>query len=105
LRAQWPQVRADLDRGVPVPLGVVTVASARPADLADNHQVLAYGYELAGGHLRVRVNDPNPGRDDAVAIEVDTAAPARARAFTHNLDLDRPVRGFFRTTYAPLAPP
>lgn len=105
LRVQWPQVRADLDRGVPVPLGVVTVASSRPADLGHNHQVLAYGYELSGGHLSVRVYDPNRGPCDDVTIGVDTAAPSQAREFTHNLDLDRPVRGFFRTAYTPLAPP
>ena len=105
LRVQWPQVRADLDRGIPVPLGVVTVASARPVDLGHNHQVLAYGYEVNGGHLAVRVYDPNRGQRDDITIDVDTGTPTRARAFTHNLDLDRPVRGFFRTAYTPLAPP
>ena len=45
IRVQWPQIRADLDRGTPAALGVVTVASSRPADLALNHQVLAYGYD------------------------------------------------------------
>ena len=44
-QVQWPLIRADLDRGIPAPLGVVTVASSRPADLALNHQVLAYAYE------------------------------------------------------------
>src|SRR5580658_4389096 len=44
IKTQWPQIAADLDSGTPAALGVVTVASASPADLGVNHQVLAYGY-------------------------------------------------------------
>lgn len=47
---EWPGIRAELDRGSPVPLGVITVASRQPRDLALNHQVLAYG--VPGGHRR-----------------------------------------------------
>jgi len=37
----WAQIRADLDRGTPAALGLVTARSTKPADLALNHQVLA----------------------------------------------------------------
>ena len=104
VRIQWPQVKKDLDRGLPVPLGVVTVASRNPKDLALNHQVLAVGYEVGGPHVKVQVYDPNRGRRDDVAITMDTSAPARPVPFDHNLGLGRPVRGFFRVAYTPRTP-
>jgi hypothetical protein len=96
---QWPGIAADLDRGVPVALGVVAARSARPGHLVHNHQVLAYAYEPAGDGVAVRVYDPNRGPRDDVVIRFGPDG------FDHNLDLDRPVRGFFRVPYRPVAPP
>jgi hypothetical protein len=104
VETQWPQIRADLDRGIPVPLGVVTVASAKPADLGLNHQVLAYDYDRSGTGVSLRVYDPNRGQRDDISIRFDESAPAGSAAFTHNLDIGHPVRGFFRTEYAPVPP-
>jgi hypothetical protein len=105
VRVQWPQIKKDLDRGLPVPVGVVTAASRNPKDLALNHQVLAFGYETDGSHVTVRVYDPNRGRRDDITIAMDTGAPAKAVAFAHNLGLGpRPVRGFFRAAYTPHTP-
>jgi len=105
VRVQWPQIKKDLDRGLPVPIGVVTVASKNPKDLALNHQVLAFGYRADGSHTTVRVYDPNRGRRDDITIRMDTSAPAKAVAFDHNLGLGRrPVRGFFRAAYTPRKP-
>jgi hypothetical protein len=105
IRTQWPQIKADLDRGTPAALGVVTVASSSPADLALNHQVLAYAYEQSGDEVSVRVYDPNRGQRDDVWIRFDTSTPTKATTFTHNLGVGHPVRGFFRTAYAPSTPP
>ena len=101
IRVQWPQIRADLDRGTPAALGVVTVASSRPADLALNHQVLAYGYDRSGDQVTVRVYDPNRGQRDDIWIQFDTSTPTKPTTFTHNLGIGHPVRGFFRTAYVP----
>jgi hypothetical protein len=99
---EWPRIRLDLDRGVPVPLGVITVASRQPRELASNHQVLAYGYRTAGPRASLRVYDPNRGRRDDVAITFDTSTPAAPTPFGHNLAIGgRRVRGFFRTGYRP----
>jgi hypothetical protein len=105
IRQQWPSVKDSIDAGVPAALGVVTVASSSPADLGQNHQVLAYAYTLAGTDVTVHVYDPNSGQDDAVRIRFDTAAPQQATTFSHNLNLDLPVRGFFMTAYSPASPP
>jgi hypothetical protein len=74
---EWPAIRAALDAGQPCPLGLVKIRSANPLDLGQNHQVLAYGYDLAGTALRIGVYDPNQAdRDDAV-IALDVADPSR----------------------------
>jgi hypothetical protein len=109
LAQEWPAVRADLDRGVPCPLGLVRTRSWNPKDLGKNHQVLAYGYDLTtaagsvGGELRVFVYDPYwPGRDD-VAIRVSLADPLESSTVAY-VDGDAPVRGFFRSIYRPADP-
>jgi hypothetical protein len=98
---QWPAVRARLDAGEPAALGVVTVASANPLLLGANHQVLAYGYSIAGTEITLRVYDPNRGPDDAIWIRFGVDGDG----FSHDLGLERPVRGFFLTRYAPAEPP
>ena len=105
IEVQWPQIRSDLDAGTPAALGVVTVASAHPKDLGQNHQVLACGYEVAGTQVTVMVYDPNQGQRDDIAISFDCGQPTRPTQFRHNLGLDHPVRGFFRTAYAPAKVP
>jgi hypothetical protein len=99
---EWPRVRATIDAGQPAALGVVTVASANPLLLGHNHQVLAYRYEAAGPQVTLAVYDPNSGPDDRVRIRFDSS---RRDAFAHNLNIGRPVRGFFLTAYAPATPP
>jgi hypothetical protein len=102
---QWPGARDDLDSGVPVPLGLVTMRTADPLGLAQNHQVLAYGYRREGAAVTVQVYDPNSGPRDDVAISFSDADPHRGTAFDHNIDIGHPVRGFFRTAYSPAEPP
>jgi hypothetical protein len=100
---QWPAVKALLDRGQPATLGVVTVASANPLLLGHNHQVLAYSYHQADAGVTLLVYDPNSGPDDAVTVRFSTAPPVGA--FTHNIAVPWPVRGFFLTRYNPAEPP
>ncbi len=105
IKVQWNQIKVDLDHGIPVALGIVTVASAKPSDLGHNHQVLSYGYDVAGPEVTVRVYDPNCGQRDDVAITFDAGAPDRHTLFSHTLCIGGPVRGFFRTAYSPASPP
>jgi hypothetical protein len=102
-RLHWPAVKGLLDAGTPAALGVVTVASANPLLLGGNHQVLAYRYLAEGTQVILHVYDPNSGPDDSVWIRFDTSADPPA--FTHNIGLRMPVRGFFLTRYAPARPP
>lgn len=101
----WPAVKAKLDAGVPATIGVVTVASANPLQLGANHQVIAYAYSVAGSEVTLRVYDPNSGPADDIWIRFVAAGGTAASAgFAHNLGLNRPVRGFFLTSYSAAAP-
>jgi hypothetical protein len=105
IAVHWPRIRASLDHGTPTPLGLVTVASANPLQLGHNHQALAFGYALSGSEVILQVYDPNSGQDDGIAISFDASSPAQATTFRHNLNLARPVRGFFHAAYSPAVPP
>jgi hypothetical protein len=95
---EWPKVRAQLDRDTLVPLGLVKVHSLNPLAMGENHQVLAYGYDLdeGAGALRVWVYDPNyPGEDD-ISLALNVVAPPSV-PLTYSTGSR--VRGFFYTRY------
>ena len=61
---EWPRIRADLDAGRPAALGVVKVEGWDIRKIAQNHQVMAYGYDLdeEKNEATIRIYDPNyPG--------------------------------------------
>ena len=77
IKIEWPLVRRGIDAGHPVTLGLVRAKSDNPFDLKFNHQVLAYGYEVAGQVAILRIYDPNfPDRDD-VTLSVPLRDPTR----------------------------
>ena len=101
--AEWPAIRADLDGGRPCPLGLIKVESVNPFDVGDNHQILAYGYDLDGTDLTLRLYDPNyPDRDD-VTLQLSTASAHVPIPLTYTPAED--VFCFFRTPYSPRQPP
>jgi len=104
---QWPAVRTELDRGRPCPLGLVKVASANPADIRKNHQVLAYGYDVTGTTVAVHVYDPNQADNDDVTLSFEMADPAGPLlvAMTPDVSAAPGVRYFFRVPYRPKSPP
>jgi hypothetical protein len=104
IRQEWPKVRAEIDEGHPSPLGLVRVRSSDPFQLKRNHQVLAYGYDLDGPRLALRLYDPNRPGDDDVTLSLSLANPDRPTP----LVLDppgTPVLAFFRVPYRPAPPP
>lgn len=99
---EWPKVRALIDNGQPVALGLVTVASTNPLLLGANHQALAYGYQVTDSAVSIAVYDPNCGPNDGVRI---VFYPSSGHQLMHNLNIARPLRGFFLTAYSPVTPP
>jgi hypothetical protein len=103
-REEWPKVRADIDAGHPSALGLIKVKSTDPRQLKQDHQVLAYGYDLEDGALTLRLYDPNqPGRDD-VTMSLNVGDPTRPAAIVTSPPAG-PVYAFFRVTYAVASPP
>ncbi len=103
-RAEWPAIRAEIDSGHPCPLGLVRVISTDPLDLKENHQVLAYGYELDADRITLLLYDPNrPGRDD-VTISLDRRRTPDPVPVTTRPSGTR-VYSFFRVAYRSATPP
>jgi hypothetical protein len=108
MASQWSSIKAELDAGRPCPLGLVRVKSANPLHLGQNHQVLAYGYHLAGPSVRLEVYDPNQADADNVALCLDLHNPSR---IVMTLIGEEPqetgsaVLSFFRVQYHPKTPP
>jgi len=95
---EWPRIRRELDRSHPSALGLIKVRSADPRDLGKNHQVLAYGYDLDGTDLLLRVYDPNfPNRDDR-SLSLDLADPGGPVQVVYASG--EPVYCFFHTPYS-----
>jgi hypothetical protein len=100
---QLPRITAVLDDSRLCPLGVVTVQSTNPADLGENHQVLAYSYDRDGTDVVLHVYDPNRPDADDVQIRCD-GSPAPSRSPQANLNLPHDVRGVFPVAYTPADP-
>jgi hypothetical protein len=95
---EWPKVRADLDGGHLAPLAFVRVVSADPFRLTSNHQVLAWGYDLEGASLVLRIYDPNWPNDDSVTLSLDVGDPMGQVSPVYSKQ-DEPVVCFFRAPY------
>jgi hypothetical protein len=100
---EWPAtIRPELDAGRLCPLGLVTTASPDPTQLGQNHQVLAYGYDLDDtSNLSLLIYDPNtpPGSADDVRIGFSLADPSHTTPISHNVGIGHPIRGLFRAPY------
>lgn len=99
---EWPRIRAQLDAGVPVALGVVKPQSRDPRRLVQNHQVLAYGYEQSVTGVRLDIYDPNYPDDPDATLDF---GPDPMLPLMHSCE-GGTVRGIFVTRYRrPLTPP
>jgi hypothetical protein len=99
---QWPAVRKELDAGHLVCIGLIAVASANPADLGKNHQVMAYGYDVdADSNLTLHLYDPNTPNyaADDVKVSLSLCDPRKPAKIEHNVGISLPIRGFFMTKY------
>jgi hypothetical protein len=102
VRDEWPKIRADLDAGRLVNLGLVRTAAIDPRQLTRNHQVLAYGYTLSAGSLAIAIYDPNHPLDDAIELRVQLDADGRVSRLAQSTG--EPLLAFFRAPYSPKPP-
>ncbi len=96
---EWPAIRKQLDDGHVVPLGLIKVKSLRPRDLAKQHQILTYGYDLGADQVGLCIYDPNyPDRDD-LQLHLNLISGE----LTYSAG--EVVYRFFQTHYDPQEPP
>jgi hypothetical protein len=102
LSHEWPLVKQELDAGHPAALGLIKVKSSDVNNVGQNHQVLAYGYDLDESQLVLHIYDPNYPDNDAVQLSLD---PAYGAPVTYSPP--EMVYCFFHTPYSPpaVAPP
>ena len=103
IRQEWPLIKAKLDAGQLCPIGLVTVKSADLLMLGHNHQVMAYGYDLVGSDLTLRIYDPNTLDDDNVTLKLNISDSKHAVTPQYSAGLA--VNCFFATNYSFSKPP
>lgn len=103
IRVEWPAIKKKLDAGHPCPLGLVRVQTDDVKRLGENHQVLAYGYDLVGDDLTLYIYDPNFHGKDNITLKLNIANPERRLDITYT-DA-KPVLCFFRSNYSFSMPP
>jgi len=103
---EWPKIKGDLDAGRLSPLGLVhgqeppTVGFfTGMQDLGRCHQVLAWGYDLNGSSLTLRIYDPD-SISDQNTITLDIGNPGHTTPISVSTWSEGSYRGFFRTHYA-----
>lgn len=97
----WPAIRARLEAGRLAMLGLVRMRSASLWALVGNHQVVAYGYRLAGRDIRIAVYDPNHADRDDVELVLELARDGGVRCAQTT---GEPLRGCVLVRYRPEPP-
>ena len=93
----WPAIRKDLDSGVLCPVSLVEIKSLNAFDLGQNHQVLAYGYDLNGNDLALHLYDPNFPDNDTVTMSLNISHPDHTTDVTYSTGST--IWCFFRSDY------
>jgi hypothetical protein len=103
----WPLIRADLDAGKPSPMALVQVKSHDPFKMGQNHQILAYGYDLNGTDLQLLVYDPNDPNNDGLVIRLNIADPQHTTpvSYTRTPGGDGTIWCFFHVGSTFVPPP
>lgn len=103
INEEWPRIRADIDSGRLSPIGLIEIKSLDPFQMGNNHQVLAYGYDLDGTDLTIRLYDPNYPNNDNVTMSLSIADPQHTTSVTYSTG--ETIWCFFRPDYSFSFPP
>ena len=102
VRDEWPKIRAGLDAGILVNIGLVRASANDPRRLTSNHQVLAYGYALDTASVAIAIYDPNHPLDDTVELRVELDAAGRVSRLEQSTG--EPLFAFFAAPYSAKPP-
>ncbi len=103
IRQEWPVIKKSIDSGHACPLGLVKILSKEVKRLGENHQVLAYGYDLVDDNLALYIYDPNFSDDDTVSLKLNIRDPNQAVKVSYSKE--SPLYCFFHTDYNFMMPP
>lgn len=97
-KVEWLKLKRSLDRGEPVPIGLVRDSE----NVYDDHQVLAIGYDEDAGGGTIYLYDPN-----CLDVESTIRITFGEHALTgvESCGSSLPLLGFFCENYKPLDPP
>lgn len=106
IREEWPKIRKQLDAGLLVSLGMMKVSGWDFRRVAENHQVLAYGYthDDIANTVTLKQYDPNYPGDDTATLTFSLVDPDGEAPIRHSCE-GPSVRGLFATEYRPLPTP
>ncbi|GEM_PF-2303666 len=107
IKEEWPKIKADLDQDHLSSLGLIQVRSDDPFKMGENHQVLAYGYELDHDDLTLHIYDPNcPDKDD-ITLSLNISDPEHETKVNYSIYTGnkKKVWCFFRSEYTFSSPP
>jgi hypothetical protein len=99
----WPRIKVDIENNTLSPVALIEVLSLDPTQMGKNHQVLAFGYDLDGTDLSIRIYDPNRNGDDQVTMSLSIADPQHTTPVTYSTG--SPVWCFFQQSYIHAVPP
>jgi hypothetical protein len=96
-KAEWKELRASVDRGEPVIIGLVRDTK----NVYENHQVLVIGYEnVDDARSTMTLYDPNcPGGESTIRIQFGE----QQLDGWESCGAEASLRGFFCETYAPFS--
>jgi hypothetical protein len=97
IQEEWPKIKQDLDHGRLSPMALVLVKSHDPFMLGQNHQVLAWGYDLVGNDLTIHIYDPNFANNDNVTVSLNIGNPAATTDMFYSAG--EPLYAFFSSAY------
>ena len=78
-------------------IGLVRASANDPRRLTSNHQVLGYGYTLAGSSLAIAIYDPNRPSDDTIELRVEIGPDGRVSTLAQSTG--EPLFAFFQYPY------
>ncbi len=103
VRQEWPLIKALLDAGQPCPLGLVRVKSTDLRKLGENHQVMAYGYDVKDDQLTLFIYDPNYQENKNIQITLNLSNPEGPTVMKYSTG--EPLYAFFHVRYRFNPPP
>lgn len=77
-----PRIRADIDAGHLVRIGLVRHHGLSPRAMTQSHQVVAYAYAVEGDAVTLRIYDPNWPRRDDVSVTLDAGGASQSTGET-----------------------